>query len=274
MDCHRARNERRCHRPAAHGIEAPTESSSAPARPKVGARVGATNAIIVNMSWLTFDSVSVPKTTFIQYRRGCRAEAVCGHFLVTKPSLRSAALVVSSLMHRWRERLDGKTKRLARSRLAVCSRPRASTTFKTRKTSGAIRRAPRSERDKIQSDLTLAVARSAFPSRRFLSSKKAEPPILKGFLDQVRYLGMGIAGAANRTRTCDPVITNDVLYQLSYCGGPNAASGVSRKRPHLISGTAPIGKKNAGHKRFQAKHRFASRKRVKTRIRRLVAAPA
>ena len=52
-------------------------------------------------------------------------------------------------------------------------------------------------------------------------------------------------GAANRTRTCDPVITNDVLYQLSYCGGPNAASGQSRKRPHLISGTAPIGKKNA-----------------------------
>jgi hypothetical protein len=30
-------------------------------------------------------------------------------------------------------------------------------------------------------------------------------------------------GAANRTRTCDPVITNDVLYQLSYCGGPNGA---------------------------------------------------
>jgi len=28
------------------------------------------------------------------------------------------------------------------------------------------------------------------------------------------------SGAANRTRTCDPVITNDVLYQLSYCGGP------------------------------------------------------
>ena len=52
-------------------------------------------------------------------------------------------------------------------------------------------------------------------------------------------------GAANRTRTCDPVITNDVLYQLSYCGGPNAASGLSRKRPHLISGTVPVGKKNA-----------------------------
>jgi hypothetical protein len=27
-------------------------------------------------------------------------------------------------------------------------------------------------------------------------------------------------GAANRIRTCDPVITNDVLYQLSYCGMP------------------------------------------------------
>ena len=31
------------------------------------------------------------------------------------------------------------------------------------------------------------------------------------------------AGAANRIRTCDPVITNDVLYQLSYCGGPCGA---------------------------------------------------
>jgi hypothetical protein len=29
----------------------------------------------------------------------------------------------------------------------------------------------------------LAVVRSAFPSRRFLTSKKAERPILKGFLD-------------------------------------------------------------------------------------------
>ena len=29
-----------------------------------------------------------------------------------------------------------------------------------------------------------------------------------------------LCGAANRIRTCDPVITNDVLYQLSYCGEP------------------------------------------------------
>jgi hypothetical protein len=28
-----------------------------------------------------------------------------------------------------------------------------------------------------------------------------------------------IAGAARGIRTPDPVITNDVLYQLSYCGG-------------------------------------------------------
>ena len=35
----------------------------------------------------------------------------------------------------------------------------------------------------------------------------------------------GKTGAANRTRTCDPVITNDVLYQLSYCGGPSGAFG-------------------------------------------------
>jgi hypothetical protein len=26
-------------------------------------------------------------------------------------------------------------------------------------------------------------------------------------------------GAGNRNRTCDPIITNDVLYQLSYSGG-------------------------------------------------------
>jgi hypothetical protein len=108
--------------------------------------------------------------------------AVRGHFLLAQPSLRSAALVVLSLMHRWRERWDGKTKRLARSRLAVCSRPRASTTLKTRETSarGAIRRAPRSGRDKVQSDSTLAVVRSAFPSKRFLTSKKAERPRAEG----------------------------------------------------------------------------------------------
>jgi hypothetical protein len=36
---------------------------------------------------------------------------------------------------------------------------------------------------------------------------------------------LDLAGAANRIRTCDPVITNDVLYQLSYCGGPCSAFG-------------------------------------------------
>ncbi len=38
------------------------------------------------------------------------------------------------------------------------------------------------------------------------------------------------AGAANRTRTCDPVITNDVLYQLSYCGEPESAFGQDRDK--------------------------------------------
>ena len=32
-------------------------------------------------------------------------------------------------------------------------------------------------------------------------------------------------GAARGTRTPDPVITNDVLYQLSYCGEPEARLG-------------------------------------------------
>ncbi len=30
----------------------------------------------------------------------------------------------------------------------------------------------------------------------------------------------GVSGAAERTRTSDPIITNDVLYQLSYSGLP------------------------------------------------------
>jgi hypothetical protein len=40
-----------------------------------------------------------------------------------------------------------------------------------------------------------------------------------------------MCGAANRTRTCDPVITNDVLYQLSYCGEPWRGFGTRPKTP-------------------------------------------
>src|SRR3982074_3792241 len=47
------------------------------------------------------------------------------------------------------------------------------------------------------------------------------------------------AGAANRTRTCDPVITNDVLYQLSYCGGPNASLGQPPETPAPDIGHGP-----------------------------------
>src|ERR1700716_4408198 len=46
-------------------------------------------------------------------------------------------------------------------------------------------------------------------------------------------------GAANRIRTCDPVITNDVLYQLSYCGGPLAALGKGFKTPAPDIGHRP-----------------------------------
>ncbi len=37
-------------------------------------------------------------------------------------------------------------------------------------------------------------------------------------------------GAARGTRTPDPVITNDVLYQLSYCGEP--FGNLAGKRAH------------------------------------------
>ena len=39
----------------------------------------------------------------------------------------------------------------------------------------------------------------------------------------------GKTGAANRTRTCDPVITNDVLYQLSYCGFGKSLKTLARR---------------------------------------------
>lgn len=51
------------------------------------------------------------------------------------------------------------------------------------------------------------------------------------------------AGAARGIRTPDPVITNDVLYRLSYCGEPcRARTQPTPIRAHVISGTARIGK--------------------------------
>src|SRR4051812_44980315 len=48
--------------------------------------------------------------------------------------------------------------------------------------------------------------------------------------------GRGDAGAARGIRTPDPVITNDVLYRLSYCGGPCGASGFAGDVAPVISG--------------------------------------
>src|SRR5690242_9776096 len=49
-----------------------------------------------------------------------------------------------------------------------------------------------------------------------------------------KQLAIGNAGAARGTRTPDPVITNDVLYQLSYCGGPRGT-----RRPKGQNACAP-----------------------------------
>ena len=38
-------------------------------------------------------------------------------------------------------------------------------------------------------------------------------------------------GAAGGTRTPDPIITNDVLYQLSYCGFPSDLRKLATYRP-------------------------------------------
>jgi hypothetical protein len=164
MDCHHARNERRCHWPAAHGIDAPTKSSSAPARPKRRRARRHDERYHYQHELADVRQHRRAKDHIQSIPTRPPSGAVRSHFLLAQPNLRSAALVVLSFMHRWRERLDGKTKRLARSRLAVCSRPRASTTG----------------RDKVQSDSTLAVVRSASPSKRFLTSKKAERPRAEG----------------------------------------------------------------------------------------------
>src|ERR1700754_3908612 len=50
-------------------------------------------------------------------------------------------------------------------------------------------------------------------------------------------------GAARGIRTPDPVITNDVLYRLSYCGEPcRGRREPAPIRALLISGMARIGK--------------------------------
>jgi hypothetical protein len=117
-------------------------------------------------------------------------KALCGHFLLKKPSLVSATLVVF-FAHALARTIGWKDETSRAQPLGSFWR-RASTTFKTREMSGVIRRAPRSGRDKFSSDSTLAVVRSAFPSRQFFVEQKAERPILKGFVDQVEFLGMGI----------------------------------------------------------------------------------
>jgi hypothetical protein len=69
-----------------------------------------------------------------------------------------------------------------------------------------------------------------------------------------------LTGAANRTRTCDPVITNDVLYQLSYCGGPSGfAFGNGLKTPAPDIGQRPIWQE----KRCLAACEFASKRNKK-----------
>jgi hypothetical protein len=48
---------------------------------------------------------------------------------------------------------------------------------------------------------------------------------LPGQFANQRHRGNEIIGAARGIRTPDPVITNDVLYQLSYCGEPRKRAG-------------------------------------------------
>jgi hypothetical protein len=44
-----------------------------------------------------------------------------------------------------------------------------------------------------------------------------------------------LSGAAREIRTPDPIITNDVLYQLSYCGPVEQAAPGGAARTALLS---------------------------------------
>ena len=72
-----------------------------------------------------------------------------------------------------------------------------------------------------------ACALTGFGATAFATKGLAEPKLAK----------QAKAGAARGIRTPDPVITNDVLYQLSYCGELfQACSGT------LISAAPALGK--------------------------------
>ncbi len=194
MDCRHARNERRCHWPAAHGIDAPTKSSSAPARPKRRRARRRDERYHYQHELADVRQRRLAKDHIQSIPTRPPSGAVRNHFLLAQPSLRSAALVVLSHLHRWRERLDGKTKRFARSRLAVCSLPRASTTLKTRETSAGGNQA-RAEVGAGQGPERPDPGCRAFrlPFQALPDEKKSRtPPILKGFLDQVEFPEMGM----------------------------------------------------------------------------------
>ena len=185
MDCHHARNERRCHWPAAHGIDALTKSSSAPARPK--RRRARRRDERYHYQHELADVRQRPRAKDHIHSIPTRppSGAVRGHFVLAKQVCvaRRWSYFRSCIAgaNDWMERRS--VSRAAAWQFAAGpALPRPSRLVRPRR-GGAIRRAPRSGRDKVQSDSTLAVVRSAFPSRRFLTSKKAERPILKGFLD-------------------------------------------------------------------------------------------
>src|SRR5437879_1148098 len=83
---------------------------------------------------------------------------------------------------------------------------------------------------------------------------------------------MSLPGAANRIRTCDPVITNDVLYQLSYCGGPCGAFSNNLKTPAPDIGHAPILQEKRGH--TTGKKRLPGGKNLAIGAKRLLSRPS
>src|ERR1700759_4812563 len=81
----------------------------------------------------------------------------------------------------------------------------------------------------------VALQRFRFTDRRAQNARTPTAYLAKARTPDHSGQVFDLTGAARGTRTPDPVITNDVLYQLSYCGGP-WKRGVPRCAPDIGRG--------------------------------------
>ena len=70
------------------------------------------------------------------------------------------------------------------------------------------------------------IGRSGYHGATIMPEARTAPGEIRGAVRLTHCSGLDKSGAAEGTRTPDPIITNDVLYQLSYSGGGVLLAGV------------------------------------------------